>query len=125
MISIHVPNNSVRKLLLLPKTSSLLLPTLLTHCFVNSHCCAQETLAPTMGSTEDAVTLKNKGNDAFKNHDWNGAIEYYTQAIESNPTEPTFYTNRAQVTSCHSCLKGIPRLISSRLKSKLNHMVLQ
>jgi len=64
-----------------------------------------------MGSTEDAVFLKNKGNEAFKNHDWNGAIECYTKAIASNPTEPTFYTNRAQVTTCLSYLEGIPRLI--------------
>ena len=45
---------------------------------------------------EDAVALKNKGNDAFKAHDWPTAIEFYTKAIEANDKEPSFYTNRAQ-----------------------------
>ncbi|KXL50699.1 MAG: hypothetical protein FE78DRAFT_158431 [Acidomyces sp. 'richmondensis'] len=49
-----------------------------------------------MGGTEDAVALKNKGNEAFKNHDWPTAIEYYTKAIEADGTQPSFYTNRAQ-----------------------------
>jgi len=49
-----------------------------------------------MGSTEDAVALKEKGNKAFKEHDWPAAIDFYTQAIEANPNEPSFYTNRAQ-----------------------------
>jgi len=44
-----------------------------------------------------AVELKNKGNQAFKEHDWDAAIEFYTKAIELNDKEPTFYTNRAQV----------------------------
>lgn len=52
-----------------------------------------------MGSIEDAVALKEKGNKAFKEHDWPSAIEYYSKAIEANPNEPSFYTNRAQVTS--------------------------
>ena len=47
-------------------------------------------------AVEDAVALKNKGNDAFKAHDWPTAIEFYTKAIEANDKEPSFYTNRAQ-----------------------------
>lgn len=49
-----------------------------------------------MSSIDDAIALKDKGNDAFKAHDWDGAIDLYTQAIDINPFEPTFYTNRAQ-----------------------------
>ncbi|KAK4580392.1 Palmitoyl-protein thioesterase 1 [Recurvomyces mirabilis] len=49
-----------------------------------------------MAATEDAVVLKNKGNDAFKSKDWPTAIEFYTKAIELNDKEPSFYTNRAQ-----------------------------
>ncbi|KAG8623895.1 hypothetical protein KVT40_008871 [Elsinoe batatas] len=45
---------------------------------------------------EEAVALKNKGNEAFKNKDWPGAVEYYSQAIEKYDKEPSFYTNRAQ-----------------------------
>ncbi|QIX02042.1 hypothetical protein AMS68_007559 [Peltaster fructicola] len=47
-------------------------------------------------STEDAVAMKNKGNDAFKAKDWPTAIEFYTKAIELNDKEPSFFTNRAQ-----------------------------
>ncbi|KZF22597.1 hypothetical protein L228DRAFT_246932 [Xylona heveae TC161] len=50
-----------------------------------------------MTSAEDAVALKNKGNAAFKEHDWPRAIDFYTQAIEANDKEPAFYCNRAQV----------------------------
>lgn len=46
---------------------------------------------------EQAIELKNKGNEAFKNHDWPAAVSFYTQAIELYDKEPSFYTNRAQV----------------------------
>jgi len=45
----------------------------------------------------EAVELKNKGNEAFKNRDWPTALEFYSKAIEKNDKEPAFYTNRAQV----------------------------
>lgn len=48
-------------------------------------------------SKEEAVALKDKGNAAFKEHDWPTAIEFYTKAIETYDKEPSFYTNRAQV----------------------------
>ena len=44
-----------------------------------------------------SVALKNQGNDAFKKHDWPTAIDFYTQAIDINDTEPTYFANRAQV----------------------------
>lgn len=50
-----------------------------------------------MTAAEDAVSLKEQGNKAFKEHDWVTAISFYTQAIDINDKEPTFYTNRAQV----------------------------
>jgi len=43
------------------------------------------------------VALKNEGNKAFAAHDWPKAIEFYTQAIELDDKQPTFYANRAQV----------------------------
>ncbi|KAF2840292.1 PPP5-domain-containing protein [Patellaria atrata CBS 101060] len=49
-----------------------------------------------MTAAEEAIALKNKGNEAFKAHDWATAIEYYTKAIAVNDKEPSFYTNRAQ-----------------------------
>ena len=54
-----------------------------------------------MAMSEDdkakAVALKNQGNEAFKKHDWPTAIDFYTQAIEIDDTEPTYFANRAQV----------------------------
>jgi serine/threonine-protein phosphatase 5 len=50
-------------------------------------------------SKEDAIALKEKGNKAFKEHDWPTAIDFYTKAIEAYDAEPSFYTNRAQVRS--------------------------
>jgi serine/threonine-protein phosphatase 5 len=51
-------------------------------------------------ATEDgraeAIALKGKGNKAFSAHDWNGAIDFYTQAIEKYDQDATFYCNRAQ-----------------------------
>lgn len=44
-----------------------------------------------------AVDLKNQGNKAFASGDWPTAIQFYSQAIDLNDQEPTFYTNRAQV----------------------------
>ncbi|KAK3378163.1 serine/threonine-protein phosphatase 5 [Podospora didyma] len=45
---------------------------------------------------EQAVDLKNQGNKAFAAHDWLTAIEFYDKAIELNPNEPTYWSNRAQ-----------------------------
>ena len=53
----------------------------------------------TMGDKELAIELKNKGNAAFKAHDWPTALDFYTKAIEKYDQEPSFYTNRAQVGS--------------------------
>ncbi|KAF5848050.1 hypothetical protein GGP41_009277 [Bipolaris sorokiniana] len=50
-----------------------------------------------MGSPPaEAVQLKDEGNKAFKNQEWDKALEFYTKAIEAYDAEPSFYTNRAQ-----------------------------
>ena len=55
-----------------------------------------------MGSSpEEATKLKDQGNNAFRNQEWDKALDFYTKAIEAYNAEPSFYTNRAQV--------GIPR----------------
>jgi serine/threonine-protein phosphatase 5 len=48
-------------------------------------------------SKEKAIAFKNQGNEAIKAHDWQKAIELYTRAIEMDPTQALFYSNRAQV----------------------------
>ena len=50
-----------------------------------------------MTAEEEALALKEKGNKAFKEHDWPAAIDCYTKAIELNDRDVSFYTNRAQV----------------------------
>lgn len=59
-------------------------------------------MAVSEGDKAKAVALKNQGNDAFKKHDWPTAIDFYSQAIELDDTEPTFYANRAQVRIPHT-----------------------
>lgn len=46
----------------------------------------------------DYQTLKDKGNEKFKAKDYEGALEYYTKAIEIKSNEPIAYSNRA---ACH------------------------
>ena len=46
---------------------------------------------------EAATALKVKGNAAFTAHDWPTAIDFYTQAIEKNDKDASFFANRAQV----------------------------
>lgn len=48
---------------------------------------------------EAANALKLKGNAAFAKHDWPTAIDFYTQAIEQYDREPSFFSNRAQVSA--------------------------
>ena len=43
--------------------------------------------------------IKEKGNLEFKAQRYNAAIDYYTRAMDLNPSEPTLYSNRA------TCLK--------------------
>lgn len=54
-----------------------------------------------MGSPPDEATkLKDQGNTAFRNQEWDKALSFYTKAIEAYAAEPSFYTNRAQVCCC-------------------------
>ncbi|KAL6450639.1 PPT1 Serine/threonine-protein phosphatase T [Candida maltosa Xu316] len=46
---------------------------------------------------EEAVQLKDKGNKLLKDHKFDEAIQAYTDAIELDPNNAIFYSNRAQV----------------------------
>lgn len=48
-----------------------------------------------MSNIEQANEFKAKGNEAFKNKDWKAAIEHFTHAINCNPNDHVFYSNRA------------------------------
>lgn len=52
------------------------------------------------GNTEPSELLKEKGNAAFKEKQWDKAVTHYTGAIELNGTNATYYCNRAA-----ACLK--------------------
>lgn len=43
----------------------------------------------------DATELKNKGNKAFQDGDFEVAIECFTKAIQINPSDHVFYSNRS------------------------------
>ncbi|EFX01253.1 serine/threonine-protein phosphatase ppt1 [Grosmannia clavigera kw1407] len=45
---------------------------------------------------DKALALKNEGNQAFLKHNWTVAIEKYSNAIELDGSQPTYYANRAQ-----------------------------
>ena len=42
-----------------------------------------------------ADAKKAQGNECFKKKDYAGAIKYYSEAIEIDPSNETFYSNRS------------------------------
>lgn len=48
-----------------------------------------------MSDPAKATEFKNLGNEAFKNKNYEEAIKYFTQAIECNPNDHVFYSNRS------------------------------
>ncbi|XP_014663578.1 PREDICTED: stress-induced-phosphoprotein 1-like [Priapulus caudatus] len=50
-----------------------------------------------MTTQEQAVKEKQLGNEAYKKKDFETALSHYARAIELNPTDISFYTNRAAV----------------------------
>ena len=61
--------------------------------------------------TDEATKLKDQGNNAFRNQEWDKALEFYTKAIEAYNAEPSFYTNRAQVRSLTCCIHASANLL--------------
>jgi serine/threonine-protein phosphatase 5 len=49
-----------------------------------------------MTAVAEAIEMKNKGNAAIAHKDWRGAVVFYDKAIELDPTQAVFYSNRAQ-----------------------------
>ena len=48
-----------------------------------------------MSDLAKAADFKAKGNLAFKEKNWGEAIEMFSQAIECNPNDHVFYSNRS------------------------------
>lgn len=64
-------------------------------------------LSSMTSAEEEAVAIKDEGNKAFAAHDWPGAIELYTKAIEKDAKKPAYYSNRAQVSANSLCLRQL------------------
>ncbi|KAK0555249.1 hypothetical protein OC861_004939 [Tilletia horrida] len=60
---------------------------------------------PAPDAAEAAEAAKATGNEAFKAGKYENAIDAYSEAIKSAPTEPTYYTNRA---AAYMSLKRFP-----------------
>lgn len=48
-----------------------------------------------MSDPQKANEFKAKGNEAFKNKNYEEAVNCFTQAIELNPDDHVFYSNRS------------------------------
>ena len=48
-----------------------------------------------MSNLEKAAEMKALGNEAFKAQKWQEAIDYFTIAIENNPNDHIFFSNRS------------------------------
>ena len=56
-----------------------------------------------------AAEYKTKGNDHFKKHEYDEAIAAYTLAIDTNPSDATFYSNRS---ACFMSMKRYKEALS-------------
>ena len=48
-----------------------------------------------LAKKKEAEALKNQGNDHYKQKDFENALQLYQQAIDTDPTDITYYTNKA------------------------------
>lgn len=55
-----------------------------------------------MSKNPIAVARKNEGNNFFKSKDYRNAIIKYSEAIEADPTDVTFFSNRS---ACYAALE--------------------
>ena len=51
--------------------------------------------APSQGKPSKAERYKAKANEAFKAGDFDGAITGYSGAIQADPRNPVYFSNRA------------------------------
>lgn len=78
-------------------------------------------------SPEEADKARELGNQKFKEADWPGAVEAYTEMIKRSPDDPRGYSNRAAaliklmtfpgaVTDCDEAIKRDPKFIRAYLR---------
>lgn len=84
---------------------------------------------------EEALEYKDKGNALFKEHRYAEAIDAYTHAIRLDPSNPVFYSNRAQVhikleayglalQDCDRALQTDPEFLKAYYRKGVSHMAL-
>lgn len=84
---------------------------------------------------EEAVKLKDQGNAYLKDHKFDQAIEAYTKAIELDPKNAIFYSNRAQVhiklesyglaiQDCDSAIKIDPNFLKAYYRKGVSLMAI-
>jgi tetratricopeptide (TPR) repeat protein len=62
---------------------------------------------------EKAASLKDEGNEKFKSKDYKAAVELYSSALELDPSQHTFYSNRS---ACHMELKNYEEALADAQK---------
>lgn len=78
-------------------------------------------------SPEEADKARELGNQKFKEADWPGAVEAYTEMVKRAPDDPRGYSNRAAaliklmtfpgaVTDCDEAIKKDPKFIRAYLR---------
>lgn len=48
-----------------------------------------------MYNQNQAMKFKEEGNSAYKNREYAKALNLYSKAIQADPHDPSFYSNRA------------------------------
>jgi len=85
-------------------------------------------------SNSAALRFKEQGNAAYKAQDYPKAINNYTRAIRENPSDPSFYSNRAlcyfNMGKLHEALEDCERSLglqpnSSKVLRKKSQICLQ
>ena len=57
----------------------------------------------TMSAADQAAAFKAKGNEFFKAKDYTTAIEWYTKAVDADPQNRVYYSNRS---AAHAALRN-------------------
>ena len=84
---------------------------------------------------DEAIKLKDQGNKFLKEHKFDEAIEAYTKAIELDPKNAIFYSNRAQVQiklenfglaiqDCDSAIAVDPNFIKAYYRKAVSQMAI-
>ncbi len=60
------------------------------------------------GNASKAEKYKTRANEAFKAGDFDGAITGYSQAIQADPANPVYFSNRAMAyLKVNHCLRHL------------------